>query len=1244
MMDDSEEAFDSWLRGVAAAPHIIPLGRETLHDRFVLTRRLGEGGFGVVYEARDLLLERQVALKLLRQPEASWLLRFKREFRSLQGLLHPNLVELHELFGTGSQWFFTMDLVDGGAFLERVRPAPGTGLNEPSLRGSLRQLLSGLAVLHAAGKVHRDIKPANVLVTATGQTVIVDFGLVADAHDPTETEGMGTPAYMAPEQISGADVGPSADLYAVGVMLYEALTGRLPFAGTKQQVLAQKRFESAPRAAAAGALVPPDLDELCARLLERDPRQRSNLAEALQLLGSAQLADAVEDGNQVATATPEFGNRPRVFVGRSRDLERLDAVFRRSQRGELVTVWVCGESGIGKTSLVHQFAQKLQGEVPDLLLLEGRCREREAIPYKAIDGIVDALIARLQEMSPELLEPLLPAPGTVLPTLFPELLRVPGFARRWLPNSRNSSQVDLRQLGFRELRELLARLALRHPLLVCIDDLQWADDDGLLALGEVLRRPDAPRLLFVATLREQEASSNGVLARLHAMAAPAERMALEGLPLDEASELATRLLDGAEGRGIDPLSIATEAAGHPLFLEELARHAALGHSQAPELRLDDAIWARLAGLDASAAELAELVAASGKPLVGSVAATAANLSRGALLGALRRLRAANLVHCGDGRLTDAIEPYHDRVRVAILTRIAPDRTRALHRALAQALDAQPSPDVEALALHWREAGDRVRASRYARLAGELAARAFAFERAAEWFREALAAVPEEDRGGRRELEIQLGDALSWAGRGVQAAVHFEAAATGSPSLEALELRRRAAEQLLRSGRVDRGLRASRSVLAAVGMRIPASRLETLVLLAYYGLRVRARGLALRSQPRARLPLDHAVRFDACWSIAMALALVNPFLAFVFQKRALLLALDAGDLHRSVRALVTETGGSAALGTSSWRRTEMLLGRLRELAEQSGTPQSRALMLATHGTAYYLSGFFKKSVDAFGPALGMLDDGALGLVHEGVTSRVLMVYGLAMLGRFAELRRQQEQGLRDALARNDVYAAVSMRVGCPSLTWLLDDRPDLAERQIEEAMQEWSTAGFHIQHFNALMGRLWAKSYAGDAESAYRIACDAMRATRRSLIWRMQIPRVRALYTRGAAALELLRRGGGDRRLALRQVSSDARAIEMERCTWTAPFAQVLYAGLALVEPTRLRAEAVARARSRLIAARDGFAAADMLAYAGAASERLSRLCPDLAADELDWRRPLVAEGVVSPERLLRVLVPELPSS
>jgi serine/threonine protein kinase len=1249
---------DELLRAVTNAPARVPVShRGVVSKRFTMRRRLGEGGMGVVYEAFDEERRASVALKTLNRFDAGALARFKREFRALQGLAHPNLVALDELFVENDQWFFTMELLDGVDFVSHVRgepsrvafestvresasklrahaaidrdTKPGTSFDEARLRDGLRQLLDGVAALHAVDKVHRDIKPSNVLVTREGRVVLLDFGLVTEASVEDRSTGsavVGTPAYMAPEQAASRNVGTAADLYAVGVMLYEALTGRLPIEGPHLQVLLEKqRREPAPPSTVASG-IPADLDALCVQLLRFDPALRPSIADAQRALSVPRASQSVLP--RTSTETP-------IFVGRGAELSELRAAFDVTAKGGLATVLVLGESGIGKSYLVRRFTGQLMAEHPEAMLLEGRCYERETVPYKTLDGIVDALSRRLSRMAPRDVERLLPTRSAMLAHVFPMMLRIPQVAKEHAALTMAVEPHEQRQRAFAALRDLFTRVAVRTPTVLVIDDLQWADDDGLRALAEILRGPEAPPLLLLGTLRVASSGEEASLTRVREVVPVDWRtIALASLVQEDARALAASFLRRNDAIDADPEIIAREAGGHPLFVEELVRHVALGGSARDDVKLDDAIWSRITQLEPPAREMAELVAMAGKPIPQEVAAAAAHIEPAEFNRRAATLRVSNLVRTGGVRWADAIEPYHDRVREAVLGRMEAGRKKALHEALAIAFEASSHGDPETLATHWREAGNAARAARYATAAGDEAQKTFAFDRAAQWYEQALGLIPDEP-ASLRDLRIKLGNALAFAGRGALAAPHFEMAAKQSPPMEALELRRRAADQLFRSGRVDDGFEASRAVLASIGLRFPRTRFETIVLLVFYRFLLVVRGLRFRQRERGQITAEELARVDTCTMLAYAFLIVDPLVGVAFQARAILLALRAGELQRVVRAISMEAVFSAFKGRRAWHRTERSLALARQLADRSGTVEARFFAASMRATALYCNGRDLEAVPDLQQGLDLIQNGSTGLVHEQQTGRVFLINSLASLGRFKELQRQQDEGFRQATARGDLYATVMMRVGFASFAWLVKDRPEVAEAQTQSAMAQWSRRGFHIPHYFGLLARVYAMLYHGRAAQADALATKLRRRSRASTQWGVQLARVRIFQLSAITALEMLACGLGDRAGLLRRAASEARAIEREAVPSHVPLAHLVRAGIAL--HTGKRDEAI----RGLDSVACDFASLGMMAYAAATRDRAARLRDDAStAGEVERAAAFFrSEGVVAPERFIPMIVP-----
>ncbi|MQA31691.1 MAG: protein kinase, partial [Luteitalea sp.] len=505
------------------------------NQRFAVERCLGSGAFGTVYQAHDRQRRGRVALKMLHRVDASALYRLKQEFRALADLSHPNLASLYELLCEGGRWFISMELIDGREFVQYVVEEPfpagdeslrdwaigraGPGRHQPRggfspagitrLEESLRQLSAGLRYLHSTGRLHRDIKPANVLVTPNGRVVLLDFGLVTEFGSGREdTTDFGTPAYMSPEHGTSAGFTAATDWYSVGVMLFKALTGTLPFEGGVSEVIAAKRERDAPEPRELVPDVPAHLNELCRRLLSRLPAVRLAAVDSLlRLRGRGEPAPTVASARPTTAAGSSL-------VGREAHLQALTAAFDSAKTGRAVTVYVHGGSGLGKTALVQCFLEMVQDRDSDAVVLSGRCFERESVPYKALDGIVDALSRYLRRLPRATIEALLPRDVMALTRVFPVLRRVDAIGEARQRAAEIPDSQELRRRAFGAFRELFARLSSRHTVVLCIDDLQWGDADSSALLTELLRPPDAPMLLLVATYRTEEADSSVALQML----------------------------------------------------------------------------------------------------------------------------------------------------------------------------------------------------------------------------------------------------------------------------------------------------------------------------------------------------------------------------------------------------------------------------------------------------------------------------------------------------------------------------------------------------------------------------------------------------------------------------------------------------------------------------------------------------------------------------------------------------------
>jgi tetratricopeptide (TPR) repeat protein len=653
--------------------------------------------------------------------------------------------------------------------------------------------------------------------------------------------------------------------------------------------------------------------------------------------------------------------------------------------------------------------------------------------------------------------------------------------------------------------------------------------------------------------------------------------------------------------------------------------------------------------------LLEIVAVAGAPVVQETAASAMGEEFGPFTHQIATLRSAHLVKTTGARRTDAVEPYHDRVRNAVLVHMDDRSRRRWHQRLAVALEASSRIDPEALATHWRSAGELEKAAVYAARAAEDAAAALAFDRAARLYRLALelreaieeagrpAAAPgstttaDRMEGGR--LRAKLGDALTNAGRGAEAAAAYLAAASSAGQADALELRRRAADQLLRSGHIDEGLDAIRSVLGAAGMKLPRSPKTALVSLLLRRAQVRLRGLGFRERAEHDVPGDELTRIDACWSVGAGLGLVDNVRGSYFQSRGLLLALDAGEPFRIARALAAEAAFSSSAGGPSQARTRRLLDAADRIAKQVGHPYALAWAAGAAGIAASLEGRWPSALERCEEGEAIFRDRCVGVAWELAIMRWFSLWALAYKGQLDELARRVPLRLRDAESRGDLHAEIGHSTGLANLAWLAADDPDEATRRGEATMARWSQKTFHVEHWWNMLGQAQVELYRGDGPQAYARVVEQWKGLKASLLLMVQLTRLEATHLRARAAIQAARAAGaGDgsrRRELLAGAARDAAKIAGEKMPWSTPLARLVEAGI-----SRARGEDD-RSAELLRDAAGGLDAAGMALYATAARMRLGRL---VGGDE---GRALVdaaaawmeRERVRRPDRMIAMLAP-----
>jgi len=1204
---------------------------------------------GIVYRARDNERGMEVALKTLRRVDPPAIYRLKQEFRALAETAHENLVSLYELVCAAELWFFTMEFVEGvdfltyvsgghaasvestqltgatretlarestitlnsstGADLRGESPGPhwplgaqGSPLNLGRLRSCVRQLVAGIDALHDSGHLHGDGKPSNGMVTDGGRLVLLDFGVIRSLGAvPTNSDRLGfagTPAYMAPESGREEVAVAASDWYSVGVMLYEALAGCKPFAGSPSQVLRLKQNRIPPSPRRFRPDVPDDLDELCIALLQPDPRDRPTGRELRALIRASDVYRADGDAStavplDVTSATGDSASDEEVLIGREAELERLRDALDAVEIGRGRIVYVHGHSGMGKTSLVTTFLREVEDD-SRAVVLSGRCYECESVPYKAADSLVDTLSTYLAMLPDRVAEALTPRDVHALARMFPVLRRVPAVARRSDAEEPFSDSRESRRRAFAALRLLVSAIAERVPVVLFVDDLQWGDADSAPLLDALMRPPDPPRALFIACYRTEEASRSAILKALFRRdsrlgpASISQEIEVGALSLDAARRLADSPI---RRRCPDPTTAAVivrESNGNPYFIRELARWAALDDGRNGETGLapsiERAILARVERLPADAKKLLEHVALAGKPMRQRDVEVAVELHGAASMRLFKQLRAERLLTLSGVREDDLVEPYHDRIRQAIAASLSPEVQRARHSRLAYALEVSGEDNAESLVSHYLAAGQPDRAASHVLAAAEQSSRALAFERAAELYSVALGLPTFSNEERSRTLKVKLGGALIDAGRNAEGAAMLVEAAAGADTSAVFELRRRAAFEYLRAGCLDEGMAQLDVVLRVARCRIPTTSRRALLPFLARRAWLRLRGLRfVRKDPTEVSPLELA-RLDAYWAAAAGLLMCDPIRAADFHTRHLLLALRVGDMPRVKRALTLEFVLVATMVRGNRHRAEKVRrSALEVLVGEDESSELVAWFEAGSALLEYQTGRLRHALRHAERAVELSKKQSTLRAWEVASAELYVAWSLYYLGAIDRLSTRVHAQIEDAQQRGDLYASSNARLGLCNSVWLATDDPERAVREVELAMREWSPSGYNLQHYWELFALVQCDLYCGDALSANERVVRSWGELRKSLFFRVQVVRIEAIHLRARTFLAAAAVAPKPEPM-LRAVERDARRLEREPIDWSVSLATLLRAGVASIRAEPASAVPLLHAAERALGA------------------------------------------------------------
>jgi class 3 adenylate cyclase len=633
-----------------------------------------------------------------------------------------------------------------------------------------KDVCRGLGFAHAQSVVHRDLKPANIWLDQEGTAKIGDFGLAVSLDRSRMTQhGMmiGTVSYMPPEQALGGEVTPRADLYALGAVLYEMVTGRPPFVGDDPTAVISQHINTAPVAPSwYTEHCPPDLEEVILRLLAKDPGERpesaADVLSALERVDPAQTSASHSESNVLDRLARG------VFVGREQELDRLHRAFDEAFAGRGSLVMLVGEPGIGKTRTVQEL--ETYARIRGGIALWGAAHETAGAPAHWPWVQVGRMYGSTYPVAD--LVPDMEGKQSILGSIFPERKDDPNYAEPEALEDPEAAQFRL----FDAYATFVRAMAKRSPLIIALDDLHWADKPTLLLLQHLARELSHMRVLLVGTYRDTDLvrghSLSEALATLN-RGAGFQRVVLRGLSQDEVASYIRGVANVEPSRPVVE-RIFEETEGNPFFLSEvvnlMAQEGSLTAESVSDIAVPDgvreALGRRLDRISEEANELLQVAAVIGREFTYDTFTALGERDENELLRLIEEGLEARVIE--EMPQTGRYRFMHALMQETLLGELSTTRRVRLHGQVGDALErrwgARAEERASRLAPHFVEAAmvtprHAEKAVRYSKLAAQQSEALFAWGEAVRHYEACLALVSEaapEESKDEAELLSALG--------------------------------------------------------------------------------------------------------------------------------------------------------------------------------------------------------------------------------------------------------------------------------------------------------------------------------------------------------------------------------------------------------------------------------------------------------------------------------------------------------
>lgn len=748
---------------------------------YQIERPVGGGRLDAMLTATDTRSQQTVVLKILSPYFSQTAIdRLFRQAPWLVSLNHANIAKTYEMGWEGEHAFIIEEFIFGKNLYDLLRTEMAEPLPMDQAFDIALELTLTLEYIHSQGIIHGDLRPHNIFLTETGIKLSdVGMGHLEEGRNLLETSPLYlTAAYLAPEQILGQPLDARTDLYALGVIFYQLFTGQLPFTGSDQEVMRAHLFEAPCPPRELNHQLTPSLEHLILKLLAKNPNNRYVSAEQARNVSSSLLLNLGDATRQ---------NREQL-VGRESELQALLACWKEAQIGRGQLAFITGEPGIGKTSLVKQFAEQT---VPPVMLM-GHCQEPEGGP--AYHPFIELLRSYFVTVPPELYDAEANHFLGYFSRLVPEV-------RQLLPHLPEPAPLEPKQEQLRLMSNLTHFIKLatqERPWLIIIENLQWADQSSLELLRYLGHHLSSMALFIIGTYRDVDLMpGHPLLTTLRDLSTYAtyHHFPMNRLSQSDLSQLLLNIWKQSVPATLLE-KIYQHTGGNPFYVEEVAKglvddgiitwkDGSWHFPTLDEIRLPrsihEAVWSRIRHLDSETQGLLRQAAVLGQIFKFNDLCEMSGLSEWDVLEHLDVALERQLIQEAPGEM--ALRFSHSEIQYVLYTDMGPLRRRMLHRQAGEALErsAQPEPEriADRLAHHFGEANEFERALVYSIQAARQARTAYANEAALLWYNRTLEMLKQlglNEQTSFKPLWLlthrSLGEILTLIGRYSEALTHY----------------------------------------------------------------------------------------------------------------------------------------------------------------------------------------------------------------------------------------------------------------------------------------------------------------------------------------------------------------------------------------------------------------------------------------------------------------------------------------